>query len=361
MATTHWEGQPLRILQVTDARGWRGGERQLLLLVQGLQRMGHRVWVAAPRGSGVLQRFKQEQVPVVPLAGGGLRSLPDLVRAVRRLRPHLVAAQTSGAHSLALLAHFLVPGPALVVHRRRPSPIGWASRWKYTTPRVQRYLAISRFVAETLQRAGVPEERIRVVPSGLAFPLPPALRAPDLGIPEGHPVVGTIAAFTREKNLFFWLQVVAALRQRQPGVVPVLVGEGYLEPRLRDHARALGLAESLRILRYRPGIAGAFTVFLSTSRLEGLGTALMEALAYGVPVVAPRIGGIPEVVRTGETGLLVDSWATEDFVAALQHLLTSPPLRRQMGERARHEIPLRFSAERMISQTLRVYREVLEP
>ncbi len=353
------QAAPLRILQVTDARSWRGGERQILLLVQGLLARGHQVWVACEPALG--RRFREAGVPTVPLHLGGspLRALPDLVRALRRLRPHLVAAQSSGAHTLALLARTLGGRVPLVVHRRRPSPIGRWSLWKYRSPAVRRYVAISRYVAETLQQAGVPEQRIAVVPSGLRFPLPPVPRREDLDLPEERPIVGTVAAFTREKNLEFWLKVVAHLRQRRPEVVPVLVGEGYLEPMLRRRARDLGLAGALRILRYRPGIAGVFTLFLSTSRVEGLGTALMEALAYGVPVVAPRVGGIPEVVRHRETGWLVDSWRTEDFVAALRRLLEDAEERRRLAEAARRDIPARFSANRMVDATVEVYREVL--
>ena len=356
----HAQAAPLRILQVTNARSWRGGERQILLLTQGLLDQGHEVWVACEPTLG--RRFREAGVPTVPLHLGGnlLRALPDLVRALRRLRPHLVAAQSSGAHTLALLAHTLGVRVPLVVHRRRPSPIGRWSLWKYRSPAVRRYVAISRYVAETLRQAGVPEQRIAVVPSGLRFPLPPAPRREDLGLPEDGPLVGTVAAFTREKNLEFWLRVVAEVLRHHPMVTAVLVGEGYREPVLRETARQLGILKRVRFLKYRPGIPALFQVFLSTSRVEGLGTAIMEALAYGVPVVAPRVGGIPEVVRHGETGFLVDTWAPRAFAEPVVRLLADSRLRSQMGEAARRDIPQRFSADRMVRDTLRIYREVLE-
>ena len=350
-----------RILQVTDATGWRGGERQVLYLLQTLQARGYPVALACPRNSPVARRFQQEGIPVFPLAlrGGPLRALPDLLRAVRRFRPHLVVAQSSGAHTLVLLAALVHPLPPLVVHRRRPSAARTWSRWKYRSPRIRRYIAISRFVAQSLRDLGVPEQRIAVVPSALAWPLPPVPRPETLGLPKDRPLVGTIAAFTREKNLDFWLQVLAEVLRQVSEVHGVLVGEGYLEPRLREVARGLGLRSRVSFLRYRPGIAGTFTVFLSTSRIEGLGTALMEALAYGVPVVAPAVGGIPEVVVPGQSGLLVSRWQRDAFAREVVHLLRHPELRAKMASFARQDIPRRFSLDTLVRRTLEVYREAL--
>ncbi len=351
----------LRILQITDATTWRGGERQLLYLAEGLVEQGHQVAVACPRHSVVAQRFQAEGIPVIPLAlrGGPLRALPDFLRAVRRFRPHLLAAQTSGAHTLALLASGLYPLPPLVVHRRRPSQAARLRGWKYRHPRVRRYLAISRFIAQSLEAIGVPRSRIAVVPSALRFPLPPVPSPGTLGLRQYPWTVGTVAAFTGEKNLTFWLEVMALVLRQRPEGAGVLVGEGRLEPLLRQWAQRLGIADRIHILRYQPGIAGLFTVFLSTSRIEGLGTALMEALAYGVPVVAPQVGGIPEVVRPQQTGFLVDTWQAEAFAQRVLQLLQDPHLRHRMGTAARQDIRTRFSVGSMVQRTLEVYQEVL--
>ncbi len=353
----------MRIVQVTDARSWRGGEEQLFLLTQGLiHRYGVEVFLVCPPGTPVFQRFQAAGLPAYPV---GMRQEWDPLRALtlRRLlqdlAPDLVVAQSSGAHGLLVLAaHLTQDFPPLVVHRRRPSSISLGSRWKYRSGTVARYIAISKAVAQTLIQGGVEPERITVIPSGIPIPPHPPVAREKLGIPKSTPLIGTVAALTREKNLFFWLEVLKEVRKEVPEVMGLIVGEGYLQSALQRAVREKGLEGHVRLLPYRPGIIGTFDLFLSTSRVEGLGTALIQALAYGVPVVAPQIGGIPEVIRHGETGILIGSWAPRAFAKALVDLLTEPHKRNSLAREALKDVE-RFSIRHTVDQTYTVYREVI--
>ncbi len=353
----------MRILQVTDAQTWRGGEEQLFLLIQGLQhRYGVDTVVLCPADSPVFQRFQAAGIPVEPFlthpSWNPLRAR-HIARRIQALSPDLVVAQTSGAHGLLVFAsHLSRTFPPLVVHRRRPSPPSFWSRWKYKTKKVSRYIAISHAVAQTLIRGGVAPDRIVVIPSGIPIPPNPPLTRKELGLPEQSPVIGTVAAFTREKNLFFWLEIFRHVYKEIPETHGLIAGQGYLEPMLMEAIREKGLEGHLRLAPYRPGIIGVFDIFLSTSRIEGLGTAMIQALAYGVPVVAPRVGGIPEVVRHEETGILVETWDVQAFVEALLDLLTHPQRRHAFGEKARQDAS-RFSIRHTVDRTYQVYREVI--
>jgi glycosyl transferase family 1/glycosyl transferase family 4 len=237
----------------------------------------------------------------------GLEAYPLSVVALAKMarRADLVHAHDAKAHTLAALAG----GAPLVVSRR----VGFAvrrsigSRWKYA--RAARYLAVSRYVAARLSGAGVQEERIRVVYDGVPIPSP------------GRAEPGRIVALASKS-----------------GAIP-----GFAIHSAGDLWQDLSTA----------------SVFLYVTEMEGLGSAALAAMAAGVPVIATRVGGLPEIVEHERTGLLVDSPpAPEELAAAVQRLLDDPALAAEMGRQGREKVKRQFSIEAMVEGTLRVYEEV---
>jgi hypothetical protein len=296
----------MTILHLDSGRTMRGGQWQALHLVRGLAKRGHQSTLLAAAGSGLLAEARALDLDA--------RALP--VGAVCRLarRADLVHAHDAKSHTLAAV----VGGAPLVVSRRVAFPVGRGigSRWKYA--RARHFLAISRFVKLQLLEAGVAEDKISIVSDGAEIAALAQGGGRIVGPASDDPRKGTALAL--------------------------------------EAARIAGVELDLsRSLREDLAHAAAF-VYLSYS--EGLGSAILLAMSMGVPVVASRAGGIPEIVRDGVTGLLVDNDA-QAVAAAIRRLLDDRDLACAMALRARQMVEEEFSLDRMIDETVRVYQRVL--
>jgi glycosyltransferase involved in cell wall biosynthesis len=285
-----------------------------------------------------------------------------LARVLRAFRPDVVQAHDPHALSAAVLARALGARTTLVATRRVDFRVrGALSRAKYRA--AARVVAVSRAIADVLERDGLLPGSLRVVYEGVAERPPQAggreaLR--ELGIEKDALVVGNVAALTDHKD-HRTLLAAARVVARVPSARFVIVGDGELREPLRALARDLGLEDRCVFAGFRTDLdrlIPAFDVFCLSSQMEGLGTSLLDAMAFGRAVVATRAGGIPEVVADGVTGRLVDPRDAQGLAAALTDVLEDGARRRAYGEAGRERFLERFTADRMVEHTLAVYREV---
>lgn len=283
----------------------RGGQHQVLYLMRGLALAGVRSTLLAPAGSPLLRAA----------SGAGLEAEKLSAAALWKLarRADLVHAHTGRAHTLgAVFAR-----RPLVVSRRVAFPIGSgpASRWKYR--RAAHFLAVSRHVAGRLLQARIPPERISVVYDG---------------VPLGEP----------------------------SRLEPFLVAPATEDPRKGTHlvrqAATLAGAE-VRFSTDLEQDLGEACGLVYISEEEGLGSAVLLAMARAVPVVASAVGGLPEAVEDGRTGRLVVNSPAE-IAAAMRRLLDDPAAAADMGRRGRLLVQERFTVEKMVQGTLEVYRRL---
>jgi glycosyltransferase involved in cell wall biosynthesis len=355
------------VIHVDSARGWRGGQNQALLTALGMAARGHEVILACQARGALAERARTAGVPVREMDFRGDLS-PSAVAQLRGLlreqRPEVVQLHDPHAVSAGLLASRLsARRPALVATRRVDFPLrGLLSRRKYAA--CGRVVAVSEAIAAVLRRDGVPADRVRVVHEGVPDrPAQPggrqALR--ELGIPEDAPVVGNVAALTDHKDHATLLAAAALVCARGSAARFVIVGEGELRSRLEAQARALGLEGRCVFAGFRSDLdrlIPAFTLFCLSSHHEGLGTSLLDAMAFGVPIVATAAGGIPEAVADGVTGRLVRPRDPEALGSALLEALESPAQRDAWALAARRRFEERFTADRMVEATLAVYAEL---
>jgi hypothetical protein len=292
----------MRVLQVDAGREMRGGQWQALRLAAGLHALGIEAPLLAPDRSPLFLAARREGLEVEALTFLRLSRLSwecDLAH-VHDARAHTLAA--------------MVCGSRFVVSRRVAFPI--RSSWKYRRP--LHFLAVSKHVRGVLQDGGVPDEKITVVYDGVPVPVEPA---------RGDAVVVPASADPGKG------EALAVEACRAAGVTP-LVSED-LEGDLRR---------------------AALLVYLTSC--EGLGSAVLLAMAYGVPVVASRTGGLTEIVEHGITGLQVDNDAAS-VAGAIRDLLPDAPRREAMAARAREVASRRFSVERMVCETAKVYQALI--
>lgn len=358
-------------IHVSTETGWRGGEKQVKLLTDGLMARGHKCIVLCPQDSPLFRDRNQAGVAQPLRFWGELDVLAaySLAQLARKNHAHLIHAHTSHAHSLAWIASAWAHIP-FVVSRRVDFPVGGnrLSRRKYFSARV-RYIAISEAVKRVLIRSGISENRICVVRSGVDAERQPfrggardetAARA--LGSEPGELLILNVAALTDHKDQATLLHAMALLREEHRRVRLVIAGSGELESELKQLAAELGIAEHVLFAGYVSDLKPLYRaadLFVMSSHMEGLCTSIIDAMLAGVPVVATRAGGIPELVTHDETGLLAPPRNPEALASAISDLLDAPERGAQMAAAARENMLSNFTADGMVEGTMAAYKRIL--
>jgi glycosyltransferase involved in cell wall biosynthesis len=294
-----------------------------------------------------------------------VRRLRELVR---RLGVSVLHAHNEGAGLYAGLAGRLSGRPVVTTRHGlsfRAGPRGiWLRRAAGLLAR--RTVCVGRGVYRLARRVDrLPARRLEVVYNGVdtrRFAPDPAARARArgrLGLGPAEPVVISVGRLAPEKDYGVLLEAMARLPR--PEARLLLVGEGPARPGLEAMIGELGLAGRVRLLGDRrdvPSLLNAADVFALSSLSEGVSMALLEAMACGLPAVATRVGGTPEVVRQGETGLLCPPGQPRPLAQALERLLARPGLARALGEAGRERVGQRFSLGAMARAYARIYAEL---
>jgi glycosyltransferase involved in cell wall biosynthesis len=358
----------VRVLLVNSERSLRGGEHQTVALARGLRERGCDVYLCVRKGSQIIGHV----TPHFPVATAPFESIPLMTphvlrRCIAAWRPDILHAQTSRAHTHLRFVRFLLGNPPPVVVSRRVAfpvsggPVGWL---KYRTG-VAHYIPISDAAAGTLRAAGVPADRMTIVPSGIDVARFAAARGDEAllarwGITPDEFIIGTVAAFEESKGYLVLLEAALHVLRRHPECRFVCLGSGGGEEWLRGVvARAgLGAASVVSSLDVPlETILPLMHLFALPSLREGLSTALLAALAAGIPVVASDTGGIPEVLGS-DYGLLVPPGDARALARGIIDLIEDERKRRELASRG-HTRALQYDIGRTIDGTLGVYRAVL--
>jgi glycosyltransferase involved in cell wall biosynthesis len=357
-------------LHVDTARTWRGGQNQVLVTVLGLRALGHRTMLAAhPRGE-LRQRAAEglDLVPLAPRTEMDLGAAWRLSRVLKQMKPDIVHAHDPHGVAMAAMALSMSTQPVkppLVASRRVDFRMrgNTLSRWKYR--QVDCFICASDAIRNMVLADGVAPERAVTVHEGVDLErihaAPPAKLHEEFWLPHDAPVVGNVAALVPHKGQRHLIDAAALVVRQVPDARFVIAGEGELRPALERTIKDHALEKHVVLAGFRPDVLSlhkAFDMFVMSSVTEGLGTSVLDAMACGKPVVATTAGGIPEVVVDEETGVLVPPRDHHALAHAIVRLLNDADLRRRMGHAGLVRVRRKFSAERMVQQTLRVYTRV---
>ncbi|HKU63015.1 MAG TPA: glycosyltransferase [Gemmatimonadales bacterium] len=347
------------VVHVASGREWRGGQRQVWLLARELQRLGEVAQtVVTGSGSELALRLGADAVPVVPAtwhAGLDPRALAAVIRAARR-GAALLHAHDAHAVTLAGIASAVTRVP-FVATRRVDFPLRRRGLWA----RACRIIAISEAVATVLTNDGIPSDRLVVVHSGIDLDAaraaaPFGLRA-RLGLAEDTPVAVTVGALVPHKDHATLLHSARRLADRHPALHWAIAGDGELLSVLEWLRDQLGLNDRVHFLGRIPepeGLIAEADVFVMSSREEGLGTSVLDAMARGIPVASTSAGGLGEMLGGG-AGLLVPAGNPEALAGAVGRILADESLRAALATRGMEAVR-HFTAERMAGEVLTVYR-----
>ena len=248
-----------------------------------------------------------------------------------------------------------------------PSPRRWQFLERQASRLAEVVVAVSEHSRNDLIRyQGIAASKLRTIYNGLDLQLtrnesPPALRR-ELGLDAGDVIIGTAARLEDQKGLDLLLEAAPQIVRELPRARFVIVGGGSQEQALRAQAQRLGLGDRVVVTGYRVDgidLMTTFDCFVQTSHWEGMPMALLEAMALGTPIVATAVGGVPEVVDDGKTGLLLRSRDARLLADALIGVLRDPVVARTMGTAGRARYLAHFTSRDMIAQYEQLYAAVL--
>jgi glycosyltransferase involved in cell wall biosynthesis len=376
MRTTNLpEGKHL-VFQIITSLVPAGAERLAVHLLEYIDREQFSpvcICLGDPVGSHLEARVQQLGVPLYFLGKGDTMSLAVLRKLdalFRQYRPvvvhtHLLALN----YAYPLMIRYRTPARVYTVHNLaekdvglRTAPIVRALAFRYRVGRVVPVAIAEEVRASIQQLYGYPDPPL--IPNGI--PTDEYAPNPDTraqwrqahGIEPRATVVTHIGRFAVQKNHALLVEAFAQVHSDAP-LYLLLVGGGELENAVREQVAGLGLESRVRFLGVRADVADilrASDVFVLSSRWEGNPMSVMEAMAAGLPVVSTAVGGVPELVREGETGLLVPSEDAGALAQALQALVDDPVRRQAMGDAARQRAVARFD----IRHTVRGYEQLYE-
>ncbi len=363
-----------RVLYVIDDLMPGGTERVLVDTALRLPEERYRVCVLALFARGPLAEELQRAGLSVSCLGLSRRSVAVkalvLWRLLRRLRPGIVHLFRVGSRVFVAPVAWAAGVPH-VIGRWGSLPGDRPCLWRW----VDRLSSCFMTHAEACSRAVAGALRCNFLPSRLDAdvvhnatsqrPPPSGSRRRArrlLGLARQELVIGCVANLNWRKGHEYLVRAFASVVSAEPGARLLLVGEGPLRETLERLTRELCLTEEVRFLGRRSDVSEllpALDLFVLPSTTEGLGVALIEAMAVGLPCVATRVGGIPEVVVDGETGLLVPARDPEALAHAILRLLSDPALGRRMGRAGQRRVQERFSIERLVADVERRYAAFL--
>lgn len=367
----------IRVAYVIDHLRVGGAQRHLLEVVRGLDRDTYalEMWSAAADPGDLATVFEREGVPVRSFGISGTMMSARTLSAIRRVAAdfrargvHVVHGYLFEGNFLAALTGRLAGVPVTLVSKRSLDRYGRldhrAAAWLSNRLASRVTVNAAAVRAITIEHERCAPERIVTIPNGVALPSSSGLASvPAADDPRGDgPLVGMVGRLSWKKGYEFALAAAVKLKERVPGVRFDIVGDGEQRPELEESAQRLGLAGTLRFLGQRrdvPELMRTFDCYVLSSVIEGMPNALLEAMALGRPVVTTSAGGSAEVVRDGESGLVVPPGDPDALANAVERVLRDADFARRIAAAGERRVRENFSLDAMLRAFDGLYRSEL--
>lgn len=359
----------MQIAHLDTERTWRGGEIQVLRLACGLRDRGYANLIITQPDTELARRAGRAGIPCVNCR---LRGQWDawgvwrLARLLRNLHVDVLHMHTAHAVSMGVVAAALARIPVRLATRRIDYPLrrNWLSlaRYRYGLDRV---VCVSDSVRRVLADGGVPQSKLTTIhsaidPSRFANLDRKSLRQ-ELGIARDTPLIVTVGALAAHKGHIDLLRAMALVRREIPNAHLAIAGQGELRDALEREITRLELNDRVHLLGQRediPRVLGAADLFVISSHREGICGVLIEAMTAGVPVVATRVSGIPEVVDDGRNGYLVEPHNPAALAAMICRSLREGPARESMVRDGQEKMRRLFHVDTMVEQYILLYERL---
>ena len=359
------------ILQLISIKYWRGGEQQVVSLVEQLKKQGVNNHLVVSKGSELEKYCRANDLSFTAINfwnGFNLLAAWHLKKLCQRLQIDVVHMHCSPAQTLAICSHILGNKTKLILSRRVIFPIRQnnLSLKKFNHPAIERIICVSESIKKVLSRDIKRKDIFDVVYDGIDVESITTLKTnnsirKELAL-EGKIIVAIIAALSPEKDHTTFIEAAKILCDVQQNFHFLIIGTGSEEARIKDLVHKYHLEGAVTLTGFRndiPDILQEIDIFTLTSIKEGLGSSIIEAFANKVPVVATNTGGIPELVIHEKTGLLVQPRHPKDLAREIRNLANDQVLRDTIIEGAWQHMQQNFRIENTAEKTANIYQEVI--
>lgn len=358
----------MRILHIETGMNLYGGALQVFYLLRGLHEQGIENILVCPEGSEIARAAAPyAKVQALPMRGElDLLFGARLVRLVKTAGPDLIHVHSRrGADLWGAVAARLTRTKALVTRRvDNPEP-GWLARIKYR--QFARVVTISEGIRRVLLNEGVAPGHVSCVPSAVDLeawqqPCDRDWFRKEFGLPEEARTVGVIAQLIPRKGHRFLIEAAPQILAKVPGAHFLFFGKGPLEEDLRGLCEEQGMGDRFIFAGFREDlsrIVPCLELVVHPALMEGLGVSLLQAAAAGVPIVGTKAGGIPEIVRDGENGFLVEPGNPSQIRDCVCEILSNAQVSERMSHVGKEIVQKEFSISRMVQGNLTLYRGLM--
>lgn len=361
----------IKVLHVLSDTNVGGAGRYIFNLLSNKEETSFEASVACPKGGKLEKELRNRSIKVFALEGGESSTNMSQIKSLRRIisqekfdivHTHAsfagrIAGKMAGA-KVVMTRHSLISGRTSLIKRMITRLIS-----RIFTDKI---IAISRAVKINLIESGVPADMITIIYNGIDTTKFEGIKGTlrkELNTAPDIPIIGMVARLVPEKGYEYAINAFYRVLKDYPNALLVIIGSGSLEKSLKNMCSELGIENNVVFMGYRQDVENLmadFDLFVLSSVSEGLGLSLLEAMALGKPVVATITGGIPEVIKDGTNGLLVQPGNDVYLAENMVKILSDRDLARRLGDEAKKTVVEKFSSKTMIEKTEKVYQEVLQ-
>lgn len=342
----------MNVLEINTEKTWRGGERQTLYTVEGLSEQGVSVSLLSMKNSLLSQKAKQAGSRLIEINSQFAVFIHLLFNATKY---DVIHVQNSKALIWVVLSKWFYTTPVVYTRRVDFVPKGFFTLWKYK--QLDKVVAISEAIRNILINQGM--QRIEVIPSMVKEKKLTKVNAENtvqqLGL-TGKKIIATTAAFVPHKDPHTLVKAIAELKSMRNDFVFLHFGEGILMNEIKSEVQKLYLQQEYIFMGFRDDAEDFFSVmdvFVMSSQEEGLGSSVLDAFVYEVPVVSTDAGGLKETVEG--CGLISTVKDYKSLAVNINHLLNDTDLRNSLTEKAKKHVADKYSVETTIQEYLKLF------
>lgn len=361
----------MKVLHVEGGKHYYGGARQVAYLIEGLAARGIQNILACPAGADIATApgmADLADIHQMQMGGDADASMAwRLAHLIRATRPDVIQLHSRRGADLWGGIAARMTGTPCILSRRVDNPESRLQvALKYRL--YDHVVTISEGIREVLRSEGLAAHRMTCIrdaidPAPFLQPVNRDAFLREFNLPHDAVVVGMVAQLIPRKGHRYLLQAVENLRHDYPALRVLLFGKGPLQAQLEQDIAQRGLADVVRLAGFRtdlPEWLGGLDLLAHPADMEGLGVSLLQASAASVPIIASRVGGLPEAVLDNVNGLLIPPGDVPALRDAMRRLLDDPALRQRMGSAGRARVLAEFSVEEMVVQHIALYHDVLK-
>ena len=357
------------VLHIDSEKGWRGGQQQAWYLYAALLEKGIKTGFICKSGTEFCKRLKKASLPHYPLP---LKNELDIFSAfkiagyAKKNNFNILHCHSSHALSAGLLAAKFNSELKVIGVRRVDFNINgnFLSRKKYTSKNLKKIVCISEAIKNVLIKNGISEDKINVIHSGIDLDRMKngngdKIKA-EFGLNDEF-IAGSVISLVGHKDPQNLVKAASIVCRKHENIKFLIAGDGYLKNETEKMINDLGIAGKVILLGYRedvPDLMNAFDIFLMPSKMEGLGTSVLDAMSLGIPVVSTNAGGITEAVKDDVNGIVVEKQDPEAFAKAIDTMISRKDLRKKYSENAL-KVVKKFDINRTVSKNIELYGSIL--